>query len=59
MIKYTLIFNFLPTTLQDIKRELKMERNELDIKLYMWQIFAGLDHLRKVAFMRFYLSYQT
>jgi hypothetical protein len=36
-------------TLQDILKDAyRMERNELDLKLYTWQLFSGLYHLRKV-----------
>lgn len=46
---YTLVFPFMPNTLAHLREELSGERNVLDIKLYIWQLFAGLEHLRKVG----------
>lgn len=45
-LTYKLIFQFVPQTLNQLR--LYVDRNVLDIKLYIWQLFAGLEHLRKL-----------
>ncbi|CAK5128113.1 unnamed protein product [Meloidogyne enterolobii] len=45
---YSLVFEFVPATLAQLKTEYFENRNVLDIKLCMWQLFAGLDHLKKL-----------
>ncbi|CAK5085811.1 unnamed protein product [Meloidogyne enterolobii] len=45
---YSLVFEFVPATLAQLRTEYHKNKNVLDIKLCIWQLFAGLDHLRKL-----------
>ncbi|KAF7636417.1 Protein kinase domain-containing protein [Meloidogyne graminicola] len=47
-VAYTLVFEFIPTTLAKLKQVYSKERNVVDIKLCIWQLFAGLHHLKEL-----------
>ncbi|KAF7626111.1 Protein kinase domain-containing protein [Meloidogyne graminicola] len=47
-VVYTLVFEFIPTTLAKLKQEYFRDKNVIDIKLCIWQLFAGLHHLREL-----------
>jgi hypothetical protein len=51
VLLYFLVFRFMPNTLAHLiaNGELSGQRNALDMKMYIWQLFAGLNHLRKVG----------
>ncbi|KAL7078689.1 hypothetical protein ACQ4LE_002519 [Meloidogyne hapla] len=47
-VVYTLVFEFVPETLAKLRTDFHKDKNVIDIKLCVWQLFAGLDHLRKL-----------